>query len=217
MNGRRGYKQKKRTAPVIGKVVEADLRAIRDGNAAHRPEGGIAELGLHNIVASARLLGQQGYGMEDIAAMFGVSRSRLDQLVRKAGAVSAKPGRRGRILGIPKYTRRRLFDVALGRFVPMPQIAEYKQTLDTHRRQTMREHRQAVLVTGLRALADRLGRTPTTSEVTEAFGCAWQKNAKAFMPKGYTLLDCTESVGLHDWFAHSGLQVRDTGGRGHVA
>jgi hypothetical protein len=160
---------------------------------------------------SLRSLVSQDYSVTDIGIMFGVSRERVRQWCRK---YSIRP----RFYG----TRPRIWDNALGRFRGR---ARSELEGDLHKRIRSREkleahHRRFKLrqkdKQTLMSLAIKLGRSPSTKELTAALGYPWHgltyRWGWAYGGNGR----CTQAQALHRLYRTCGLQVRAVGKPGWI-
>lgn len=166
---------------------------------------------------SLERLAQQGYGMEDTAVMFGVSRERVRQWAEKYGLTE-----QFKVLG--KGTKPRMWDAEQGRFVAQTwtnfRADQHGAVIETQR-QTRRQRRKARrrrLVSELRALAARLGRTPVSLEVSEAMGTSWSDILTNFRGRSrWKARQHTPYRSLHRRFYRlAGLSPRPRGTPGHI-
>ena len=153
------------------------------------------------------LLINEGYGLTDIAMMFGISRERVRQRAEQLG------------IAYTRGTKPRVWDDQLGRFrfrEPAEQWAD-RQLL----RRVKFEHRlgarRAAQVTALRALHAKLGRTPTLGEVADR--CGLYQTA-LYVTWGYTpvqkLCRATAAQASAALYAAAGLVPRLPGSPGHA-
>jgi hypothetical protein len=153
------------------------------------------------------LLINEGYGLTDIAMMFGISRERVRQKAARIG------------LEYSQGTKPRVWDERLGRF-RFRDVPEQRAERRLRRRVEI-EHRlgarRAAQVAALRALRAELGRTPTTAEVAER--CDLSKTA-LYVTWGYTpmqkLCQATPTQAMAALYAAAGLVPRRSGWPGHV-
>lgn len=153
------------------------------------------------------LLINEGYGMTDIAMMFGLSRARVQQVVARLD-VACTSG-----------TKPRVWDDRLGRF-RFRELAEQRAERRILRRIEF-EHRlgarRAAQVAELRALRFELGRTPTLGEL--AARCGYNKTS-LYTTWGYTpqqkLCRATAAEATTALYAAAGLVTRGPGSPGHI-
>jgi hypothetical protein len=155
--------------------------------------------------ASLTSLVDQGYALNDISLMFGVSRERVRQWLRKFSLTS-----------IAKETPMRRWDDTRNEFVPCPArehphsaMGGRRRAVEENkaRRRAARQKRQVILTKQLKEFAATLRRTPTLGEIQDEFGTCWQALVYSFMERTHE----QQSVRLRRWFASAGLTVRATG------
>lgn len=153
------------------------------------------------------LLIHEGYGLTDIALMFGLSRERVRQKARRLGIVYTGG------------TKPRVWDDRLGRF-RFRELAEQR----AEQRLLLRvkfEHRlgarRAKQVEALRALYAEFGRTPTLGEVADR--CGFEKGT-LYTTWGYTpqqkLCRATAKEATAALYIAAGLVARGPGSPGHI-
>lgn len=158
------------------------------------------------------LYNDQGYSQVDIGAFFGVSRERVRQWFGILGIETKRAQPRGSML--------REWDASQDRFVCRPtsemksRIARRETAARRRRKWESLEPERQRHTDALRALAERLGRTPTLTELSEEIGEAWQLAAERCWGRRST---CTRSQAVGRLYASAGLFVRPVGGAGHVA
>lgn len=156
---------------------------------------------------------QPGVTMTQIAEAHGISRERVRQILRRAGIEQTHNG--GWVPADPEEFRRRSSEARVVRNTNGRGDALYRWR--TWRRNAVVE---------LKALAAKLGRTPTYGEVADYYGLPqYTRNRGTDTIKqlggrwiGY---DCTNSRakvrGMHRWYRLAGLTPREPGGAGHRA
>lgn len=153
------------------------------------------------------LLINEGYGLTDIAMMFGLS---LERVRQKAARLN---------IAYTSGTKPRVWDDQLGRF-RFRELAEQRAEQRLLRRVEF-EHRlgahRAIQVTALRALRAELGRTPTLGEL--AARCGFDLSS-LYTTWGYTPQQkrcrATAREATAALYAAAGLVVRGQGSPGHI-
>ncbi len=160
-------------------------------------------------VDDVRLLLHNGYGLTDIALMFGISLGRVQQHAER--------------LHIPRTigTKPRIWDGRLGRFRVYGR-AEWRARQKAEQRLLRRieveckaAHKRNVQIIAARRLFDQYGRTPTLGEVAEQCGfkpaTIYQTWGARRSSKGLTAKQASTA-----FYAACGLQKRSCGGPGHI-
>lgn len=197
---------------VEAEVVRAHHRELRNWTR-------FIHLGQHSKVyhrvlgESLSRLAQQGYGMDEIGVMFGVSRERVRQWAKRYGLTA-----QFRALG--KGTKPRVWDPEQNQFVPITWGAtKQKQASERSLRywamveQRRRAGRRKDLAT-LKALAERLGDTPTLEEYSEALGFGWQAAAMRFRGRPSQRFPIPWGSLARRLYRMAGLKVRSVGSPG---
>lgn len=153
------------------------------------------------------LLINEGYGLSDIAIMFGLSRARVQQVADRLG------------IAYSYGTKPRVWDDQLGRF-------RFRERDEWWAEQRLRQHvefehrlgaRRAAQVEALRTLRAELGRTPTLGELGDR--CGFDKTS-LYVTWGYTpqqkLCRATAAEASTALYAAAGLAPRKPGSPGHV-
>jgi hypothetical protein len=153
------------------------------------------------------LLINEGYGLTDIALMFGLSCERVRQKAVRLG------------IAYTSGTKPRVWDGRLGRF-RFRELAEQRAERRLLQRVEL-EHRlgarRAAQVAALRALRAELGRTPTLVEVAARCGFVI---TVLYTTWGYTpqqkVCRATAAEASAALYAAAGLVPRGTGSPGHI-
>lgn len=160
------------------------------------------------MLDSLNALLESGYSFTDVGVMFGVSRQRVAQWRDQYG-LKGSAGRG------PGY---RVWDDARNRFVAATReevLARARTYLSSRRRTDLRERQEAERCRHVRALihlSERLGRTPTLTELAEELGLAGIAQSAARYWRGVngarTNADMTEEM-----YRAAGLRKYKPGGK----
>jgi hypothetical protein len=165
------------------------------------------------LLESVRYLLGDGYGLTDVATMFGVSRERIRQWATK--------------FDIQRHTKSgssfRLWDDAARRFVPVSTQRMVAVARRHHERQldlAASQHQESVRqehLTAFKRLARQFGRTPTLGELEVELGTAWPQIARSW---GYdsnsSESDATYAAAYRNLCEAAHVPPRSVGGAGHV-
>ena len=179
---------------------------------------------LPGFAESLRILVEdEHYSLFDIAAMFNVSKTRIQQLCDKVG-VRRRFIQRGALRGLQAY---RIWDDAANRFVPVPRRVGLR--MHRHARNAIRvaaiaakrEERRAAMIATIQGLAKELQRTPTVSEMASAvLGRHVAKSASQLLAGHWGLTPkkgSKASVVCAHIAMRAGLYLRSVGGAGHLS
>ena len=158
------------------------------------------------LVSGLASLAEQGYVLDDIGVMLGITRERVRQLYRQHQL--SRPY---------SQVRGRAWDDDLNRFVAVRYV-EWESYRTAARRQVRHERlqlRRQAMVECLALLAQDLGRTPTLQEFCERY----RGKTTKIEASGAVLASLWRSREYKEMTAElyrrAGLQVRDVGGTGH--
>lgn len=209
-----------------GRVGWADAELVRQHHRQLRDVGRMHQLGMVSpayrraMRESLQRLADQGYGLEETAVMFGVSRERCRQWAAKYGLTQ-------HFKSLGTGTKPRVWDDDRNCFVP--------RTWDTYRaaeraevsrkrlstKAAHRHTRRVQSIVALRDLAKQLKRTPTLGETSETLGCDFQGIALLFSGRSQSRrlrrgLPTPYGSFVRRWFRLAGLTPRQIGGPGHL-
>lgn len=173
--------------------------------------------GLPGFAESLRLLIEdEGYSQLDVAMMFGVSRERIRQLNERLGIGM----RNDRSVGLMSV---RVWSDSLNRFRPI-RVGDFHKARRRERnvkrraaREQLIQGRQARIVSTLRSLHDRLGRTPTLSELAQQLWSTIEPNqVGAMLRDEWGDYRTSYRAATKAMYNAAGLEVRGVGGKGHT-
>ena len=161
-----------------------------------------------DLVASLTSLAEQGYTLDDVACMFGVSRERVRQWYER-DAIS-RP--HSAVVG-------RMWDDATNRFISVRSTVilrrrtSFRKAQRRERVRSRRADRRRRIIALLQDLAATLGRTPTVGELAERwFTREMPKHQHGSLLCGAWGRPCT----LTEIWVAAGLTPRELGARGHL-
>lgn len=177
------------------------------------------------INRSLQSLAEQGYALEDIGLMFGVTRERVRQWMVRAG-VTQRTVSRGTSRGTG---HRRVWDDLHNQFVPAQSLEKTRRERAYRRQQRQAQRRQALerrrqtMVECLKSLAADLRRTPTLAEFTLRYGGRGGTQAGQYISSWWGMAyPIARGRARHadisaELYRLAGLKTRATGASGHVS